>query len=250
MESTLHKQLKLQLADHSTPQLEIRDGAFRADAIGPGGVWVEIQAGPLGLLRRKLKSLLPSRPVHVVKPIILEKWIIRRNGPGAPDLLPRCSPRKGAFIEIFDELVHLMTVFPDPNLSIELIGVAVDEIRLPRRRRPGFYVQDRRLREVRTRLLVRDGRQLWSLIPDTAGRLRSPFTTRELDACIGRGEALAQRVAYCLRHSGAVEECGFRSRRRLYRRVNADWTTPLEPAAVEPCSPHRHLAGASIAGSP
>ena len=45
-------------------------------------------------------------------------------------------------------------------------------------------------------------------------------------ATLGRPLAFAQRLAYCLRHAGAVEERGFFNRRRIYERLPA----PVQPA--------------------
>lgn len=222
METTLHRQLKTQLAGSETALLEFRENGFRADAISASGDWIEVQAGPLGLLRHKLTRLLPRRRVRVVKPIVLDHLIIRRASPQGAHLPARRSPRKGSLLEVFDELVNLMSLFPHPNLRIDILGVSIEEVRIPRQKRPGYYVQDRLLREIRETTTLESAHDLWKLLPEASEQLEDPFTTRELDTWLGRGPESAQRVAYCLRLSGAVQTCGFRARRRLYRRNTTD----------------------------
>ena len=94
--------------------------------------------------------------------------------------------------------------------------MAIDEIRVPSRRWPGHRVLDRRLVAVRESASLRTAADLWSLLP--AG-LDGPFTTVDLAEHLGRSVAFAQRVAYCLRLSGAAEVDGKRGNRLVYARV-------------------------------
>jgi hypothetical protein len=77
-------------------------------------------------------------------------------------------------------------------------------------------VVDRRLRDVRGSVRLERPADLWSLIPGGAGALPSPFSTLDLEARLDRGMAFAQRVAYCLRCSGAAALEGKRGNRLLY----------------------------------
>jgi hypothetical protein len=74
-------------------------------------------------------------------------------------------------------------------------------------------VLDRRLRAVGASVALRQPRDLWSLLPDD---LAVPFTTRDLAEQLGRPLAFAQRVAYCLRLTGAAEAAGKLGNRRIY----------------------------------
>jgi polyhydroxyalkanoate synthesis regulator phasin len=219
VETSLHRELKLLYSAEGALGVEVRRDGFRADAIGPGGEWVEIQSGPLGALRAKLDRLLQERAVRVVKPMVLERRIVRLDRPGAVEQAPRKSPYRGRMIQAFDELVSLMRVFPHPNLKIEVLGVAVDEVRLISPRRRKHVVLDRRLRNVVETVHLNSPDDLWRLLPDIDGSLRDPFTTLELQPLLGRGLDFAQRVAYCLRMGGAVRLCGHRKRHRLYERT-------------------------------
>lgn len=212
MESTLHRQLKVHF---SASPLEVAVAGFRADGIDRRGRLIEIQAGPLGALRPKLTVLLPEHPIRVIKPIISVRRLVHRARLDGPDLAARRSPRKGQPLDLFDELVGLARLFPHPNLAIEIVTVEIDEIRLPSRRWRGYRVADRSLTAITGSIALRRAADLWRLIdpppPD-------PFTTRELATSLNRPMSFAQRVAYCLRHSGAVQAVGKQGNRIVYAR--------------------------------
>jgi hypothetical protein len=215
VERSLHRQLKERYGSMLGGRSEVVLGRFRVDAIAPDGRLIEVQSGPLGLLRGKLERLLPTREVVVVRPIVVARRLIRRDRPEGPDLDARRSPKRGAMLDAFDELVALARIFPHAHLGIDLLGVEVDEVRVPRRRRPGYLVVDRSLREVRETVRLRESADLWSLLPvDLPGR----FHTRDLADRLGRPLAFAQRVAYCLRLGGAVEVVEKRGNHRVYAR--------------------------------
>src|SRR5208337_3530454 len=94
------------------------------------GLLVEIQSGPLGPLRAKLGRLLPEHRVRVVKPVVLERRVVRRARTDGPDLSARRSPKRGAVVDLFEDLVGLARILPDPNLDIEVLPVSIDEIRV------------------------------------------------------------------------------------------------------------------------
>lgn len=211
METTLHRQLKARYGD----QVEVRHGPFRADAIGPDDVWIEVQSGALGPLRPKLARLLPERRICVVKPIVIERRIVRRARRTGRDLSARLSPRRGSIVDFFDDFLGLARLFPHPNLSVECLAVAIDEIRVPRKRWPGHTIVDRSLREIRETIRLDVAADLWTLLPDG---LEDPFTTVDLATHLDCPMAFAQKVAYGLRHTGAAMSCDKRGNRVVYRR--------------------------------
>jgi hypothetical protein len=225
VETSLHRALKEQFGPVSGGRLEVSFGVYRIDAVGHDGVLIEVQSGPLGPLRAKLARLLPASRVRVVKPVTVAKRVIRRASPSGADLSARYSPRRGRVVDVFDDLIGLAATFPHPNLTIEVLGVEVDEVRVARRRRPGFTVVDRGLLSVVSSVSLSEAVDLWRLLP--AG-LDGPFTTRELSELLDRPLAFAQRVAYCLRLSGAVETVGKDGNRRVYARVDPARKRPLE----------------------
>lgn len=221
METTLHRQLKAKYGD----QVEVMHGPFRADAIGPDDAWIEVQSGALGPLRSKLTRLLPERTIHVVKPIVVERRIVKRAKRNGRDQSARLSPRRGSIVDFFDDFLGIAKVFPHPNLTVEVLAVAIDEVRVPRRRWPGYAVVDRSLREIRRTERLEIADDLWNLLPEG---LVDPFTTVDLATLLNCPVAFAQRVAYGLRHAGAAEACDKRGNRIVYRRADVGF----EPVAM------------------
>ena len=216
METTLHRELKEHYMAQRGGRCEVVVGGYRIDAVGDDGELIEAQNGPLGALKGKLRNLLPRYRIRVVKPVVLRRRITRRNKPDGPDISSRWSPLRGDLIDVFDDLVGLAALFPHENLNLDILGVSIEETRTPRRRRPGYRVVDRRLIEIVETLRLTQPRDLWEVLPPgLAGS--EPFTTRDLARKLGRPLALAQRVAYCLRLSGAVETVGKRGNNRLYQ---------------------------------
>jgi hypothetical protein len=216
LESTLHRQLKERFGPESGGRAEVQVGPYRVDAIDPEGRLVEVQAGPLGALKGKLTRLLPEHEIRVIKPVVLSRRIVRRDRVDGPDRSSRRSPRRGDLLDVFDELVSLARVFPHKKLTIEVIGISIIEVRVTQRR--GWRVVDRSLVEVVSTTTLRSGDDLWSLLPEG---FDGPFTTLDCARALVRPLAFAQRLTYCLRHAGAVEERGFLKRRRIYMRLPA-----------------------------
>ncbi len=215
METALHRQLKTRFGPDVGGRSEVMLAGFRIDAVDPDGSLVEIQSGALGPLRGKLVRLLLEHRVRVVKPVVVCKRVVRRARRDGPDQSSRLSPKRGVILDVFDDLVGLIRLFPHPSLRIDVMEVAIDEIRVPRRRWPGFAVVDRRFHgEIRT-VTLQQASDLWTLLPSP---LPDRFTTVDLADTIDRPMEFAQRVAYCLRLSGAAEPVGKNGNRIVYER--------------------------------
>ena len=217
MEWSLHRQLKERYGPVAGGRLEVTFEGFRIDAITADGVLIEVQSGPLGPLQGKLRKLLPAHRVRVIKPVVLGRRLVRRAGRDGADLSARFSPKRGMIADAFDDLVGLAKLFPHPNLGVDVMAVDIDELRLVRSRGRGrgpvYTVLDRRLRDVIATVALDRPRDLWTLLPDS---LTDPFTTHDLARQLGRPLAFAQRVAYCLRLSGAAAAVGKRGNQHIY----------------------------------
>jgi hypothetical protein len=217
METSLHRALKQQYGDASGGRTEVLLKGFRIDAVESSGQLVEIQSGALGPLRAKLTRLLPEHRLRVVKPVVLERRVVKRARAEGADLSVRRSPKRGAIIDLFEDLVGLARLFPHPNLVIEVLAVSIDEIRLPRRRKPGYSIADRRLIEILSKRLLAHPADLWDLLPGEHDWDR-PFTTDDIARRIDRPLWFAQRVAYFLRHSAAAKSIGKKANHLVYVR--------------------------------
>jgi hypothetical protein len=198
--------------------MEVVLGDYRIDVVQPG-LLIEIQHGSLAAIQAKIQKLVLNHHVLVVKPILVEKCLIKLDQRDGLIVSRRKSPKRGALLDIFDELIYFTRAFPHPNLTIEVPLVDVEEIRFPgngrrrRRRENGFQVQDRVLVGIRETHRFASCQDLIRLIP--AG-LPSPFHTGHLATTLKIERWMAQRIAYCLRQMKAIHPVGKQRNAHLY----------------------------------
>jgi hypothetical protein len=217
MEMSLHRSLKERYATGGDGRSEVAVGRFRVDAVDDMGRLIEVQSGPLGPLVGKLRRLLPDHRMRIVKPVVLARHVVRRSRRDGPDLSSRRSPKRGALLDVFDDLIGVVRLFPHSNLDIEVLGVTIDEVRVPRRRRPGYTIADRRLGAIHETTSLVNASDLWALLPSSFDG-RQPFTTFDLALQIDRPVWFLQRIAYCLRLTGAARVVGKSGNRLIYLR--------------------------------
>lgn len=221
METSLHRQLKaLYAGDGGRTEVVCR--GYRIDAVR-GEELVEIQHASLGSIRRKIATLLETHAVRVVKPIVATKLLVKLDRQGGAEIERRKSPKRGELLELFDELVYFTRVFPHERLTLEIVLVDVEERRYPgrgkrRRRNPkrDFQVDDQLLVRVVSKHVFATRADLWRLLPK---RMPAQFCTGELAKRMKRPRWIAQRIAYCLRETGAAEVVGKQGNAILYRRA-------------------------------
>lgn len=220
METSLHRQLKLHYAP-SEDQTEVTVDGFRIDAIAESGELIEIQHASLGALRDKTRKLLKrtSHEVRIVKPIIARKRIVTLDKKDGEVIRSRMSPKRGDTLNIFEDLVHFSTVFPRKRLTLEVVLIEAEEIRIDRNvkgwRKKKYKCLDQQLAEVQESLELQTNKDLLAMLP--IEHLPMPFDTAELGAAMQRPRWFAQKVAYCLRQTGAAKLDGKRGNSQLYR---------------------------------
>jgi len=221
METSLHRELKRHYAGPDG-RTEVRIGRFRVDAVvgnGPSKQLIEIQHGPLWVIRDKIRELTRRHRVRIVKPIIGRKQLIKLSRKGGRIVDERMSPRQGKLLELFDELVYFSRAFPHRNLSLEVLLVDIEERRYPRpnRRRPWrkqFAVEDQRLIVIQQTVEITTAGDLMQLIQCP---LPPTFGTARLAEALDIQRWRAQRIAYALRESGAVAAVGKQRGAWIYR---------------------------------
>lgn len=220
METSLHRQLKLLYAV-SEAQTEVTVDGFRIDAVSSSGELVEIQHASLGALRDKTRRLLssPTARLRIVKPIVTRKRLVTLVKPGGEVKRNRMSPKRSDQLDLFLDLVHFMPVFPRKRLTLEVVLIESEEVRVDTRQRTWrskpFKVLDQRLSRIVGSFELRTKAELLAELPSL--QLPVPFDTAELAAAMQRPRWFAQKVAYCLRQCGAARADGKRGNAQLYR---------------------------------
>ena len=217
METSLHRDLKTLYAGQDA-QFEVSLGSYRIDVMS-GGHLVEIQHGSLAAIRDKVKTLLNDHPVVVVKPIVVQKLLVKRACKDGPVTGRRVSPKRGTLLDLFDELVHFTRVFPHKRLTLEVPLVDIEEWRYPghgRRRRQrlaDYQIEDQKLVAVHATYRFQTAADLAWLVKSP---MPQPFHTGHLAESLQVHRWMAQRIAYCFRQTGAVREVGKQGNTRLY----------------------------------
>jgi hypothetical protein len=206
METSLHQQLKRCYADRDD-DTEVVMGKYRIDAIR-GDELIEVQCASLSAIRRKCHDLLTRHSVRVVKPVIVRTRIARAKKLGGPVMSRRLSPKRGSVLDIFEDLIYFIRIFPNPNLTLELPLVHVEQLRVPakkrrRRWRKDYQVQDVRLESIEATIELRQPSDLFRLV-GISEDLES-FNTLDIARATDRPRWVAQQIAYVLRKTGAIE---------------------------------------------
>lgn len=220
MESSLHKQLKELYADNGA-EVEQKLGRYRIDVVCDNEL-IEIQHGSLAAIRDKVADLTTTHRVLVVKPIVIGKLLVKLKSQGGRVVERRLSPKRGSILDLFDELVYFTSAFPHPNLTLEVPLVDIEEWRYPGhgrrryRRERDHVVDDQKLSKLHEILRFQTRRDLLKLIPSD---LPDPFHTGHLAEAMKIPRTKAQQIAYCLRKTAALDDCGKQANARLYRRA-------------------------------
>ena len=201
---------------------------------------IEIQTGSFASIRRKMRTLSRYYPVTLVYPVAYERWILKLPTPTCGQPVRRKAPRRQSMNQLFQELVSFPDLLRCPNFSIEIVCIQAEEVqcydRRHGRRRRGWGIVERRLLGVLGRHVIATPSDLWSLI---SWELPEPFQTIHLARVLNRPRWFAQKVAYCLRESGASTGIGKVGNALVYSRAPSDGAGPhshMEPLA-ESCMP-------------
>ena len=216
-EKPLHEALKKWYArPHDRFEVPV-DGSV-ADIVR-GKQIIEIQTKNFAAIRRKLEKLLAKHKVRLVYPIAAEKWIVR-DSPKAK-IMRRLSPKRGDYLDIFNELLRIPHLIAHPNFSLELVLIKEEESRVydgKRGWRRGYWViEERRLLEVMESKTVKSAKGLEAFLPKD---LPCPFTTTDLAKALQKNPFFARKMAYCLKRAGCIQQVGKKGNFLLYKKQN------------------------------
>jgi len=181
---------------------------------------IEIQTRHFNKLRAKLTALLPQFPVTIVYPMPARKWLVWLDPQSGELSKPRLSPRRGRFNDVFFELYRVKQFLNDPNLSIHILQIDLEEYRLlngwSRDRKKGAWRNDRLPLSLVAELFISGPTDYGQLLPDG---LPENFTSADWAKASQMSDRRAQTAINVLLSLSVIEICGKTGRRRLYRLV-------------------------------
>lgn len=205
-EGSLHADLKAWYG-RAPDQFEHPVDGYVVDIVR-GERLIEIQTGNFTAIKQKLGRLLPHHPVHLLYPVVQEKWIVRETAVGHP-LSRRKSPKRGQVVDVFNELVHIPHLLAHPHFSLGVLLTRQEEIwRDDGRgswRRKRWSIADRRLLAVTEEVVFTQPADFLTLLPND---LPHPFTNKQLSQTLAIRPRLAQRLTYTLRHCAVLTAVG------------------------------------------
>ncbi|MFX0139019.1 MAG: hypothetical protein ACFFDN_35585, partial [Candidatus Hodarchaeota archaeon] len=177
-ERSLHATLK-QWYKEPSDQLEMAIDGFIIYIVRDN-LLIEIQTRNFSAIRKKLEKLLKNYKVHLVYPIIQNKWIINLDSQWK-NIHKRLSPKHNSYIDIFTELIRIPYMVSHPNFTIEAILVQTEEIRKNDGRgswrRKGWSIYDQKLLRIMERKEFHNPDDFLMFKPKN---LNNPFTSFEL----------------------------------------------------------------------
>ena len=133
MEMSLHRQIKTLYGSTPGGQVEASVAGYRIDAIRSDGLLIEVQSAALSPLRPKIRRLVElGHRVRVVKPVVVSRRIVQVERRSGRILSSRMSPKRGQALEVFDDLVGVARWLAEPQVSMDVMEVMVEEQRVPR----------------------------------------------------------------------------------------------------------------------
>lgn len=216
MASALHTQLKSHYVV-AEDRHEVVVDKYRIDAIDKRGRLIEIQCASLAAIRDKIRCLVESHQVIVVKPLAARKRITTLNRHGGEIVSSRYSPARQTLPQLFKELVHF-GIFPHPRLRLDVVMTEQEEIRIPPTSRSSwrkkYSVAERNLVEVQTKIQLKTAADLWKSLDVP---LIGEFTTADLAKSSGMPIWLAQKAAFCFRRMEFFNVSGKQGNAITYR---------------------------------
>lgn len=217
-EGHLHASLRAHYAQPGD-EIEARVDGYIVDILR-GDLIIEVQTANFSSIARKIRDLVTRHRVRLVHPIPRDRWIVKMPQRSGERASRRKSPRHLDVIDVFCELVSFPELIDHPNLQLDVVLTAEEEVRSfqpgKRWRRRGWVTVERRLVQVYETVSLRHRTDYAWVIP--AG-LPDAFLTSDMATQLGCSREVAQKVAYCLRNGGLIEKVGARGNSIVYARV-------------------------------
>ena len=188
---------------------------YVADVYREGHVY-EIQTANFNTMRGKLAKFLPLYKVTIVYPIPATKWLRWINEESGEVTDRRKSPKRGTPQAVFAELYKIKSFLKDPNLSISILLIDMEESRLlngwSKDRKKGSCRHDRIPTELVEELHLEQVEDYRMLVPPELER----FNSREYAKASRLTVKGAQTALNVLHYLGIVERVGKQGNSYLY----------------------------------
>jgi hypothetical protein len=185
-----------------------------------GDLIIEIQTANFSAIARKMRDLVSRHHVRLVYPIPRDLWIMKLPQEKNGDVRRRKSPKHLDVIDVFDELVSFPELIAHQNFQVDVVLTQEERLETfdsrKRWRRRGWVTVERRLLEVYKTVSLHNCADYMSLIPIG---LPKEFLTSDIADALRRPRTLAQKVAYCLRNCGLIEQVGSEGNAIVYSKV-------------------------------
>lgn len=216
-EKALHAVIKQYLEpDGSKHEAKLK--SFVVDIYSEDHIY-EIQTREFNKLRAKLSALLPCHGITIVYPIPAKKWLLWIDPDSGELSKPRLSPKQGNVYECFYELYKIKPFLLNPNLSVLILLIDMQEYRLlngwSEDRKRGSRRNDRIPLCLIQELFISGPLDYGKLLPEG---LSETFTSADYAkaALVSRGKA--QTALNVLSYLNIIMLCGKQGRLNLYTR--------------------------------
>ncbi len=219
-------ELHLALQRHYAGQdglIEAELEGYKADVLRDDVVY-EIQTSTFSAIRRKLLDLSRTHRVVLVHPIPHRKIIVRLDPDpeSTEELWARRSPKRGAPIHVFDELLYIPDVLRRKRVSLEVLMTVQRELRRDDGegswRRKGVSIIGHELVEILETHRFERPADFIRLLPKG---LPKRFTVADISEAADVNYSSAGRAAYGLRRLGVIKQVAKQGNAYVYQRSKA-----------------------------
>ena len=208
-EKTLHAVIK-NYVEPDEDYHEVPLEGYVADIYRDGHVF-EVQTANFNTMRGKLRTFLPLYQVTIVYPVPATKWLRWIDVETGEISERRKSPKKGTPQAVFRELYRIKPFLKDPNLSICILLIDMEETRLldgwSRDRKKGSHREDRIPTELVEEILLERIEDYRMLVPPELAQFDSKQYAKATKLTVNRART-ALNILYDLGIVDRVDKIG------------------------------------------
>jgi len=212
-EKTLHKTIKnLYEADHKYHEVKIDN--YYVDILKDNNI-IEVQTKQFDKFREKIKYLLNkyNYNINIVYPIFNNKTIytIDENNNIS---LPKKSPKKLKYPEVFYELYKIKQLLNNSKLKIILLIFDIKEYRIKSNNRKGYVCYDRVPVKLIEEVIISNKYDYLRLLPSN---LKETFTVKDICELTKSNNKYVGKMVNVLKYLGIIEFVGKEGKKFIYK---------------------------------